>query len=140
MTDPGLVSAFSRGEDPISDPNTLGRLVECAVFTHLERKARIEDATLSFWRKNDDLECDFVISLGSSNILLECTAARAMEGKKAQRIERVSKQVKGVKRIVCVSRSSGTTWHPHAGSAVEETALWSFLDRLDRYGLQGLLP
>ena len=134
--DPGLVSAFARVADPLRDPALLGRLTETAVFRHLEERARIDGAQLSFYNYQNRSECDFVVSFGDSKALVEVTASMAMDQGKARALSVVSGKLRGVHRRICVTQCRSEVVHKATGGEIHELPLWLFLDRLSRSPLR----
>jgi predicted AAA+ superfamily ATPase len=138
-TDPGLVSAFSRVSNPGADPITLGRMVETAVFRHLDERVQLEGGHLFFYNYKNKSECDFVVSLDKTKILIEATASLAMDADKARGLSAVCRKLQRVEKTICVSRCRSEARHPSAGIEIHEMPLWSFLDRVSRGPLEELL-
>jgi len=133
--DPGLVTAFSREADPSQD---MGRIVETAVFRHLQDLSAREHAALSFFKSERHRECDFVLELDGSPVLIEVTASRNL-GEKAGNLLAVADELRSVRKLICVTRGSSEIRHPVGRGEIHEIPLWSFLDRASRGPLKELL-
>lgn len=80
--DHGLVTAMSSLADPLADPDVRGSVLEAAVFRHLRDVARSTNAELSYFRRSDDLEIDFVLRPARGQaIAIEVTSSARARGK-----------------------------------------------------------
>lgn len=86
--DPAFVVAFATA--PASDPDVRSRAVEAAVFRHLRELARERTATLTYARRDDDLEVDFVFEVADRTIAIEVTSARRVRPRKVDRLVRTA--------------------------------------------------
>lgn len=85
--DSSLAFAFSVSAAPPYDSDLRGRLVETAVFRHLRELA---DTRLTYYRRRNDLEVDFVVNTADTEVLIEVTASASATRRKLQRLRDVS--------------------------------------------------
>ena len=100
-SDHGLIAAFTPGGSLDPDQNVRGRAVEAVVYRHLRELARTVPAQLAFFRRNDDLEADFVLDLEGVRTVIEVTAASDPAGRKFNRLIRAGESLK-TKRLVMI--------------------------------------
>jgi len=127
-TDPGLVCAFSLTTSPLTDGAVLGRVVETAVYRHLEEAAERWEARLSFYR-DDGLEADFLLETGEGVLVLEVAAGRAPHPGKARTVSRVASRLKGGVPV-CASQVMLESHHDVDGGPVLELPIWKILARI----------
>jgi len=120
--DHGLVSALSSG-DPLSDPDIRGRLVEAAVFRHLREASSVVDGRLGYFRRDDDLEIDFVWrSARGAAVAVEVTASRTLKGPKVARLQKAASLLGIARKLLVYDGIVSTT-----GDLVEAIPLHEFL-------------
>lgn len=106
--DPGLVEAFSLL--PARDEQVRARAFEAAVFRHLRDLVPTGVGALSFFRKSEDLEVDFVLEGAGGKVAVEVTSSPRLRPRKVKRLRRAAKSL-GADRAVLIH-----------GGFVEETA------------------
>jgi len=107
-SDPGLVSAFALA--PLQDPAVGGKACEAAVFRHLREVARNLRADLSYFRRDDDLEIDFVLEHGGKVTGIEVTSSLRVRPDKVRRVQQAGAAL-GASRLLLIH-----------GGALEDTA------------------
>lgn len=95
-TDPGLVAAFSRWADPMSDPHSRGSLYEAAVLRHLREVARESGPGSAIYclqlpgSRGKKGEVDFVLLHGEEELfLVEVTSGQSEIEQKARFLREV---------------------------------------------------
>lgn len=96
--DPGLVSAFA----PLAfrDEDVRGRVFEAAVFRHLRTLARHVDGELSYFRKRNELEVDFVLEAPGVRIAIEVTSSTRPKDRKRERLLEASREIEASRSIL----------------------------------------
>ncbi|HVR97207.1 MAG TPA: ATP-binding protein [Thermoanaerobaculia bacterium] len=97
--DPGLVMAFALS--PVQDPAVRGRAFEAAVFRHLREAARELEGRLTYYRKDDDLEIDFVLESAGSLIGIEVKGSSRIRPEKVERLRKAGEAL-GADRLLLV--------------------------------------
>lgn len=89
--DPGLVSAFA----PMAfrDEDVRGRIFEAAVFRHLRGLAERLEGEVSYFRKRDGLEVDFVLEAPGFRAAIEVTGSTRPKDRKRDRLARAREQI-----------------------------------------------
>lgn len=93
-TDHGLVAAFTPSPSPLTDPAVRARVVEAAVFRHLRAVAASQGGDLSFFRKDDSLEADFVLEVPAGRIAIEVTASPSPRSRKFKTLLQIGEALK----------------------------------------------
>jgi len=99
--DHGLVRAFAN--DP-AHPDTLARVFEATVFRHLRELG----AECAYYRDRDDLEADFIVSVGAKSSVVEVTADSAPSGRKLARAREVRGAIGAARAIIVCSSAVAT--------------------------------
>jgi predicted AAA+ superfamily ATPase len=72
ISDPSIVPAvLLKGSTLLEDPNALGVAAESAVLKHLLSCHHRQNAKLSYWRKKEDVEVDFVVEFDGKVMPIE---------------------------------------------------------------------
>lgn len=93
--DPGLVSAFAVSPSP----EVRAKAFEAAVFRHLREAAG--EREVYYFRQDDALEVDFVLTEGDRRIAVEVTSATRLRPEKIERLRRAGKAA-GAERLVLI--------------------------------------
>ncbi len=117
--DHGLVVAFSPEAVPLSDPTTNGAVHETAVYRHLRS---LEDATISFIRRDDNHEIDFLVERGRHRIAVEVTTSSVPKARKIERLTAEADRVGATKTVLVHPRLT-----PHRGGDVTYIPTRQFL-------------
>lgn len=88
--DHGLVVAFSTEPDPLTSTQPLSAVHETLAYRHLRA---LEEVTLSFVRRDDDQEIDFLVETGQRRIAIEVTASREPKARKVIRLAQEAERV-----------------------------------------------
>jgi len=100
--DPGLVEAFSLL--PARDEDVRAKVFEVAVFRHLRELLRERGGDLSFYRRAEAEEVDFVIERPGEKglvVAVEVTSSRQVKSKKVQKLRRAVSRL-GADRSVLI--------------------------------------
>ncbi len=84
--DHGLIQAFAVA--PRRDVRVLAQVTEAVVFRHLRDLARDSGSELSYYRKDDEHEIDFVLSSATDVIAIEVTSSRRLRSEKLKELRR----------------------------------------------------
>jgi predicted AAA+ superfamily ATPase len=99
--DPGLVAAFAVAPHPPGDTSVRGRLYEAAVFRHLREAREPRHDEISYFRRDDNLEIDFIVESEGGPIGVEVTASADPARQKIDRLLRAGRALKA-RRIILV--------------------------------------
>ncbi len=81
-SDHGLVLAFAAA---LEDPQIQARIFETVVYRHL-REIRDEGTQIAYFRVNEDVEVDFVVSVDGDLTGVEVTSSKVVPGRKVAKI------------------------------------------------------
>ncbi|HSL82399.1 MAG TPA: ATP-binding protein [Thermoanaerobaculia bacterium] len=94
----GLIWALSL---PSARPaEVLAKVYEAVVFRHLREIARVWGRSLSYFRRRNDLEIDFVLELPSKRIAVEVTSQRAVSESRIDRVRKAAQELGADSSIV----------------------------------------
>src|SRR4029079_3365644 len=114
--DPGLVSAFAVSPSP----EVRAKTFEAAVFRHLREFAG--ERELYYFRQDDALEVDFVLTEGDRRIAVEVTSATRLRAEKVEKLRRAGRAA-GADRLVLIHGG----FVDEAAAGVKAVALSQFL-------------
>jgi len=98
--DHGLISALS-SVDPLVDPDVRARLVEAAVFRHLREARRHIDAQLGYFRRDDDLEVDFIWRMARGKaVAIEVTSSHRLRKSKVSRAQHAAAAAAAARKVL----------------------------------------
>lgn len=97
--DHGLVVAFAACAHPQDDPTVRARLFEATVFRHL-RSAFDVETQISYFRRSDALEADFVVGLGDRRAAIEVKSSRAPTDADVKTLRRAADEVNAKRRLL----------------------------------------
>ena len=97
--DHGLVAAFATL--PPSMERVRARIFEAAVFRHLREVVRTTRGELSYFRRDDDLEVDFVVNGPAGLTAVEVTSASRLRPEKVERLRKAG-QALGTDRLILI--------------------------------------
>jgi predicted AAA+ superfamily ATPase len=87
----GLIWALSLVSSQPSE--VLSKVYEAVVFRHLRDLSRVFGRSLSYFRRRDDLELDFVLELPSRRIAIEVTSAKVASASRIERVRNASAEL-----------------------------------------------
>ena len=98
--DHGLIPAFSGAVPSGGDPAVAGGVFECVVHRHLRCLTEHEPSRLTYYRKSDRVEADFILERESVVLPIEATASSAPSGRKLTGLRRVVESVGSDRGVV----------------------------------------
>jgi hypothetical protein len=99
--DHGLVAAFAPGGSVERDQTVRSQAFEAVVFRHLRDVAKLVHGELTFFRRDDDLEADFVLSSDQGRVVVEVIASLSPAPRKLNRLFRAAEILK-TSRLVMI--------------------------------------
>lgn len=97
--DPGLVSAFSSLPD--GDVDVPERVFKAAVFRHLRTTIHERGGNLSFYRRAEDEEIDFVFERADRRVAVEVTSSSRLRSRRLDRLRRAASRL-GADRSILI--------------------------------------
>lgn len=125
-TDPSLVMAFQAGPDPSRSEKVRGQAMESAVLRHLLALVDHYHGKLSFFRRGEDLEIDFVLHIRDRTIAIEVTSSGAISSTKVDRLLAASREL-GADTSLLLTVSLAKNRHERANGVVSEISISEFL-------------
>lgn len=96
--DPGLVNAFSLL--PARDEEVRAKVFEAAVYRHLRELVQQGTGDLSFYRRGENLEVDFVLERPGGLVAVEVTSSPRLRPRKVERLRRAASRLKADRSVL----------------------------------------
>lgn len=98
--DHSMIYACAITTDPLSDPDTRGRVHECIVYSHLRELSRKSGGEIYYFRSKDGLKCDFVFRDEKQLITIEVTASSKPDAGKLNTTRTAAAALKATKQLL----------------------------------------
>ncbi len=124
--DPSLVMAFSHSPTPRTDPHVRGQAMEAAVLRHLLPIARHHFGKLTFYRREQAAEIDFVLEIKDRRAAIEVKSSMSASSEDMVKAANAAREIEA---DVCILLTGGLSDQVHetASGKVREISVSRFL-------------